>query len=346
MSSTPIIHSNSFKNRVDQIINNDQSLQMVRQTPTQDLLVMLKEVGLVDCHELLELLSGEQVQALLDMDAWLLHRIDPKSIGDWLEHLYAANPRKALAQFMALDIELIALLYKLHAFILDTHAGEEPGDLDGLYSISPDGRFYVMFDKESPNQNLIYFLHRALEDLYARDMAFALRLLESVRWEMPSVLEEEAFSLRDGRMQDLGFAPTDDVMAILAKQDPKQMKLAHHVTKPDPDVVLVPSLVMSIDIKGYALLYEALKASSAHVITRMQYELVNTANRFHLAMSQSLGDYAALQKTAAFVLNMVNLALMHLSGGDVEQAAQFLTQYPAQKLFQTGRFIYDDQLKT
>src|SRR5207244_3891449 len=139
--------------------------------------------GFGDCLELLEMLAPEQVRTMLDIDGWKGYRLDPHRLGLWLESLMAANPDRAVEQFRALDIELISLLFKLHSTTYD-YSYEEglPNDIP-LYSITPDRNYIVVFNIEQSDQNLVIFLQQVLEKLYQSDLSFAIRLVESVRWE-------------------------------------------------------------------------------------------------------------------------------------------------------------------
>ena len=47
-------------------------------------------------------------------------------------------------------------------------------------------------------------------------MNLILRIIESIRWEFPSALEEESLKWRDKRLQDLGFLPIDENISILS----------------------------------------------------------------------------------------------------------------------------------
>jgi hypothetical protein len=247
------------KQRLDAILNRPDAMKIVRQMPSQDLFITIKEVGLSDSLELLELLSPEQVKACLDLDGWNHDRIDPKALGHWLESLFAANPRRAVQSFRELDVELISLLLKLYATVYDLSAEEEAADLGSVYSTTPDNHYMVVFDAAADEQHLIHFLKDALEQLYGRDMPFALRMIEAVRWETASALEEEALKWRDGRMQDLGFAPLDEIKEILAYVDPaKALQGANDMALNDERSFDQTTSILLRQVSDHQLLAQAL----------------------------------------------------------------------------------------
>src|SRR5688572_23519251 len=86
------------KKRLDRIIERKDAMQIVRKMPVQDLYSTIREVGVDDSLELLELCSARQVQAFLDLDGWKGDRLDPAAISSWLRALFSANAERATGQ--------------------------------------------------------------------------------------------------------------------------------------------------------------------------------------------------------------------------------------------------------
>ncbi len=325
------------KARLDVLLNHPNTLALVRQLPAQDLFITLKEVGLSDSLEILELVSPEQFQSFLDLDAWHHGRLDPIAMGTWLEAMASANPKRAVQAFRELDVELISLLLKMYAQVFDVNAEEEPQEMGLAHSTTPDGRYIVVLNAEKSEENIVYFLKEALEQLYQRDFSFAQRLIENVRWETISILEEEALQWRDGRMQDMGFAPFSEERDILAYVDHAAKSHSHapniHASdKPNTSVLLH-------EIKTNRFFYQALSNASTELKQRVLNELVTTANRVHVAMGIDLGDTTALFDTVTHTLNTIETAMAYLSKGDSVQLQYVLAQNTMLRLFQIGHSL-------
>ena len=76
----------------------------------------------------------------------------------------------------------------------------------GMAFYTPDGRFLLEFAGSGEYATV----RQLIEDLYAQDVFGAGRLIESIRWELPTELEETARRWRDGRLRDAGVPGFDE----------------------------------------------------------------------------------------------------------------------------------------
>lgn len=338
----------SGKKRLDVILSCPDVLRVVQHLPVQDLFSTVKEVGIADSLELIELLRPRQIQGFLDLDAWRKDRLDPVALGDWLEAIYAASPAKAVRQILGLDIELLALLFKMHAQVFDLTLEEEPEGDPRFHSITPDHRYLLVYDPE--NEKLALAMKNTVERLFGVDPGFVLRLVESVRWEMPSALEEECYRWRNGRLADLGFVPMEEAGEIFAYRDPDKAAAEFDAPLPAPELVLDaeegPQDLSSTVWLPDALLGpggEVLRNASALVSEehqrRVRHELVLVANRLHVALGGDAGDPDALTATAKQAANTIGIGLAFLSKGDAAGLQRPLEQVPGLRLFQIGHSV-------
>src|SRR5207253_2858491 len=75
---------------------------------------------------------------------------------------------------------------------------------------TPEGRYVVEF---LPDAGEFGTIRQLLDDLYAEDVLGTTRLLESLRWDVPTELEEMARRWRDGRLRDQGFPDLEEALA-------------------------------------------------------------------------------------------------------------------------------------
>src|SRR3989442_5844233 len=78
---------------------------------------------------------------------------------------------------------------------------------------TPEGRYVVEF---LPDAGEFGTIRQLLEDLYAEDVLGTTRLLESLRWDVPTELEEIARRWRDGRLRDHGVPGLEEGLASYA----------------------------------------------------------------------------------------------------------------------------------
>lgn len=344
------------KKRLDAILERPDVMRVVRSLPVQDVLLTVKEVGAADSLELIELLSPRQVQGVLDLDAWRKDRIDPGSFADWLELLYAANPQRAVRQIKELDIELLSLLFKMHTRVYDLKEDEDPPEEPKIHSVTPDNRYLIVYDES--DGRLAHSLRQTVERLFGVDMPFVLRLIEAVRWEMPSALEEEAFRWRNGRMADLGFLPpgeaqevfqyvdADKVLASALQADEERAEASDEevVVGEAPDEStrdLSTSVLLPGDLfeEGSGVLSAALAQVDERQRARFAHELLMLGNRLHVAIGGDAGDGEALRATVKRAGDTIGIALSYAAKGDPARLGDALQKLHALKLFQIGHSL-------
>ncbi|MES2504225.1 MAG: DUF6178 family protein [Myxococcota bacterium] len=304
-------------------LSQNLNIGIVRKLPAQEALMAIKERGIVDSHELLELLSPSQVQEIFDLDAWNFDQVNIEKMEEWLENLFTANSAVAVKAFHELDIELIAFLLKTQTEIYHLEMGEDPIESPEQALYTPDGRYLVVFSGSTVWKYI-------LEQLFARDLDFSLRLLESVRYETASGLEEEALHWRDGRLQDLGFSPLAELKSILQKVNPDMPlpPLPDNIIEGDESVQ--PGLLKLAASKGvFEKAYDALPEKDR---PRVMREFIATCNQVHLAYGRDAGERQALTETITYVTLMIEKALEYRS-------IDALAKTSVKKLFQIGHSL-------
>ena len=338
------------KKQMDAILECKDTLRVVRSLPAQDLFALVQQTGITDSLELLGLLHPKQVQRFLDMDAWRRDRLDPAALGKWLSALFAANAPTAVRQMRDLDIELLSLMFKLHTKVYDLVKEEEaPEEELKLHSVTPDQHFLICYLIRDDNEALVHALKATIEGFYQRDLAFVLRLIEAIRWELPSALEEEAYRWRSSRLADLGFASDEEVYALFSYVDPD--KALHSSIKPRTEhtgpvveedqgrtssKVLSESFLLPSDFSGNQIFQQAMTALSEAEQVRVSHELLMLTNRVHGGLGGDLGDIDSLTSSAKIAVDTVSIALAYLSQGNESKLHTPLLLANLPRLFQIG----------
>jgi hypothetical protein len=327
--------------RLAKILERPDTMRVVRSLPTIELLATLRDVGVGDALELLELASAEQVQGIIDIDGWRRDRLDSHTTGEWLKAIISANPDRAVGQLRGLDLELLTLLFKVYTQVFDLIEEEQPGDDIGRHSITPDQRYLIVYGGVGGDDALQAALAEAVERMMGRDMRFVLRLCEAVRWELASQLEEDAYRFRNARLADMGYLPMHEAADVLAYLDPDHgaSPVAHTVDEVGAQLASTTILPwQSLEDSQHAL-GVALSSLPDTVRTRVQVELMQTTNRVHAAMGADLGDTDALRASAKQVADTVGTALAYRGKGQREAMSSSLASTNVQTLFRIGNSL-------
>jgi hypothetical protein len=338
----------SAKQRLDRIVSRKDTMRVVRAMPVVDLYATVRDVGVEDCLEVLELMSPAQVQGFLDLDGWRKDRVDATAMSRWVGAFFASNPDRAVGQLRGLDLELLTLIVKIHCTIYDLSLEEEPQGEVGRHSITPDQRYLIVYGGVGGDDEAQATLQQAIERLMGRDIWFVLRLCEAVRSELPSGLEEDALRWRNARLADLGFLPADEAAEIFAWLDPDK-PVVEKITAVGPpesvdestsvDLTTSPLLPWDLLSDGSSVFSHALRTVDESTRHRVQYELMLVANRVHAADAADLGDSDALKETARHVAATAGTGLAWLVRGDESQLAARLTSTSVMLLFRTGHSL-------
>ena len=338
----------SAKQRLDRILARPDTMRVVRQMPVPDLFATVKDVGIEDALELLELMSPVQVQGFLDIDAWRRDRVDAAALSRWLRAFFAANPDRCVGQLRGLDLELLTLILKINTRIYDLSLEEEPEHDIGRHSITPDQRYLIVYGGVIADDETQAVLQQIVDRMMGRDMLFVLKLCEAIRSELPSQLEEDAYRWRNARLADLGFLPMHEAAEIFAWLDPEKPLPGTKAAAPPPSrheegtstnlsaSALVPWALLS---SGTDVLSRALLALDEYSRDRVVHELMLTANRVHAADGQDLGDTDALQETARHVTATAGTGLAFLVKGSETALTAALATTSVMMLFRLGHSL-------
>jgi len=320
------------KRRLDLIFDAPDPGALVRALPADDLYFTIREVGLADAVELVQLASPSQFRAFLDLDAWRKDTFDPGRAFPWVragrvgaagdDRLEAAWRRK----LAALDIEVLELLLHGALRIHDLEENPDP-DVEGDHFVrTPDGKLGIEFLVEGTD----YLAARGLvDDLVAQDAFGASRLLVAVRSQLPSELEETALRWRTGRLQDLGYPPLAEALSWFARP----------AARPPDRLPGVPGrpagFFLELRPQGSALARAAARLPEEQR-QALELELVMAANATLVADGVDPDDLEGVRRAVEAARALVELGLEAVAGGDADRAAQALGTLPVKALFQQG----------
>jgi Family of unknown function (DUF6178) len=315
------------RQKIDLLLEAPDPLALVRAIPPQELYLALLEVGPDDAAEVVALASPEQFRHFVDLSAWPRSDEGPREgeIIHWLrlarEGAGGRHLGRIRAQITGLDIELLALVLRRELTVHELSEDHQPDPANpNLAWYTSDRRFLLEFATERDFETL----RQLIEDLYAQEPFAAGRLLETIRWEVPTELEETARRWREGRLRDLGVPGFEEALSFYARP----------ATRPSDDVQAGPGTALAVLPRP--ILDTALDLLNGAELDTAEEALVYAVNAALVANRVSLNEANDVREQLADARATLSLGLEVLSSGDPQKAANVLVEKPVREIFQTA----------
>jgi hypothetical protein len=333
------------RQKINLLLEAPDPVALVRAIPPEELYLALLDVGPEDAAEVVALASPEQFRHFIDLSAW--PRSDagpnPSAIIRWLriarEGAGGRHQARLRAQLAGLDVELLALVLRRELTVHELSDDVQPDPANpNLAWYTPDRRFLLEFASERDYEEL----RQVIDDLYAQEPFGAGRLLESVRWEVPTELEETARRWRQGRLRDLGVPELDEALAFYAR--PATAVRASGAA-PAPAAGAASGgaagaasggAAVALTVPSRPLLDETLQRLQGPDLDVAEEAIVYAANAALVANRTPLDDSLEVRDQLDAARATLSLGLELLSSGDPERAAEILVDRPIREIFQTA----------
>jgi hypothetical protein len=301
---------------------------LVQSLTSQDLFLTIKELGRDEVPELVAMASGEQLTAFVDLDCWRKDQIDAPEALHWLALAMTEGEDKVLEAAQSLDFELLVLIMRQFVQVLRGAQAFHDEDNPADYS-----KCIGAYELEMLQPKYALLVTSMLDCLYRLDQSFFTHLMEVLRWELPSCLEENSFQSHCDRLQDLGFPDPSQVGEIYAWVDPDTFDVDQYRRYPGMvEAEPAPGFVLSV-VRARDLLAEVLAAG---LNDACGWDLTYLANKVLVADGIDFGDRVQLQAAMDKVYGYLNLALEHLCQSDEQRATQLFGDTYLLPLFRLG----------
>jgi hypothetical protein len=300
------------------LLYSPEAKELVRALPAEQLYATVVEVGLADAAEAVQLASPAQFEALVDLGGWKKDALDPHATLEWLRAARGDDSEAYLRKVHALDLEVLEAMLRALTRVHDLEEMPDP-DLTGVSLDSADGRYRIELLVDGSEEAALRSL---LLDLMAEDPLGFSRLMEAVRWEMPSELEETALRFRWARLSDLGFPDPESAAGL-------------YTAVPIPPALDAPA---ALALRGgrAALIAAAVDGLEPEEREAALEELRGLYNGALVADGADPGDLDAFRASAERARDTLGLGLELLCGGDPSRAAAVVRQTPLRRIFQIG----------
>jgi hypothetical protein len=324
----------------DLILSSPDAERLVRSFAPETLFYTLKEIGVADAGDLLNLAIPEQVRWLFDLDCWHKDQPNLERMREWVEAI-AEGGRKRLADgLMGIDLELVSLLLRQYVRVHRLDAPQDEPD-------APSDRF-VQFDEHYLIESIRYdavhqYLLEFLEEAFERDYNYFAALMEEIYWGVEAELEEQAYQFRSARLADHGFPDYYDAQSLFSYINPQKfLEVRSQYVPPlrdalDGNGAMPPEMAPVSRTVEISLFNVALTAGfAAQGQRQLRNEMAIVSNRVLVARSVDFGDPEAVRIAVEMTHDYLNLGLENLAGGDLAAAIEHLRATHLQLLFRLG----------
>ena len=322
-----MIHQAQGRQKYDLLINARHPEQLVPQLHPQELYLTINTLGAEYSTELIALASTEQLTTLLDLDCWEGDSLSPTLSLFWLELLLSTGEDKVCQLVREIEPEILALFLKKHLIItrgleaFDDEEADNAKRLEGIYDI------------DYASENAAKIIGAILNIWQGREQESYLFIMEMIRSENLTVLEEETYQTRSNRLLDLGIIPAIEAKGIYSYIDPETFtpggKSNFHL---EADNLKNPAALLAC-AKPHNLLAQLL---SDGIKPDIASELLFLANRKMSADNIDISDISDVTETLQGTYDTLNLALEFLAGMDQHKAKEIFNNTYLLHLFQLG----------
>ncbi|MDQ3234744.1 MAG: DUF6178 family protein [Pseudobdellovibrionaceae bacterium] len=322
------------------ILADPDAAEVVPELPTQALYYALKQQGVEDALDLLPLLSPEQVERMLDYEAWSQDELVPKKFFNFLKPFGEISREQLYERFAHLDEE-----YQLAALqgFFRVHEVEDAYDLpeslaETAYRMPCNRVFYEILSEDAEE---IAFLEELMESLRENNMRYAYSVLGHASHQPPGEALAQVARFRKGRLEDEGFVSYEESLSIFAPIDPSD--LLKKWTESDRSMDLTSLAVQG----GSGLFLDAvLQAAreqnvSVDELYNMHQGFLYLANALCASTQVGPDDIAGLNRLLEQGKALLSLGLEYLAQGELETGIRVLRGESTRTLFRVGLSLVD-----
>ena len=342
-------HALDGMRKVDAILSLDDPESFVHGLSADVLFLLLHDIGVTDCLELVALTTPEQRLVFADIDCWRGESFQPDRFDEWLDLLTAADHDVVVETVGQADPELlVSYVLEKVVTIFDRTEEDSIQEHEQIYNLlyTPDRDFVLVLPPEATEgDEAVKNLGRLIDLLYRFDPVFARAIVMSARIGLPTENVELAAHFRRGRLADLGFPEPGDAHELYAPIRVETVR-AQIEAQPRPSVPefgerLAWGLVRRPS-REMAFLDACLER--AEQVERIGRDIGYCVNRAVVASPEGilLRNVERVQSIADRVRATIGLGLEYLADGEVEVGARLLDAAWAMQLFQTGHALAAD----
>jgi|TARA_B100000315_G_scaffold244692_1_gene269619 hypothetical protein len=333
-----------------EILEAHQPAALVHSFPEEDFYFLVNDIGPGDAIELLSLASNRQWEYILDLEVWEKDRIEIKAVTKWFDLLLRSDSNRFLKWILDEKVEFFEF-YLFHSIEVKIREHDQDPSVFGEDFTTLDDIFYIRFidhpfkiesnDRYSEHRKeLLSTLIRRLADY---DHVTYQKVLLEASSIIPAESEEETYRLRNVRLAEKGFLPSDEAIGVYQPMAPSKfnrqgvksiLSNSHQLHLPVP-------LYHTGMLEEDNLFTLALKRiEKDEVLQQIQTEFAALCNRIIAADLKTIRERGELKKIVQKACGYLSIGLEGLTDKDrtpdTGQAAAFITKFPLYQIFRVG----------
>lgn len=316
------------------ILAHPNAKRVIRALPPRDLYIALKQRGLAESLDVLELVSAEQFQRFCDYDAWHEDRLVPKQIFSWLKLLNNISPKLMYKRFRALDEEYqIATLSPLiRVYDSDDYERMSETEQDSLFRFPGDELFCSVISDDLETRSDVEELMSAC---MSEDMAYTMSLVMHSGYALATENEHLLAQFRRARLEEDGFVSYEEAVCAFYPVNIDNLWDKWHPYQPKNQIINQLSVSEREPFLGQILkrLEEVWEKNEREKLTT---SIMHLANSLCVVARLEPDDLAGLKQLLASAYGLVSLGLEFLARRDGELAVKILGVEHPKSLFQIG----------
>ena len=322
------------------IISSPDTIQLLKKLSPQEIYLTIKESWSDDAALLMEMISPDKLAYLLDMDIWNRDRIDFDRFLEWLQLISEGGERPLIRQIFSLDPPLLVLFLKAVIEVTSRNLDQDPLEMSDEGWTTFDDSYYFKPKNDEVDLDMIVTV---LTRFFELEPSYYRVIMEGIRGDLPSPLEEEAYDYRSSRMTMIGFPEFYEAREILLYEDPE--KIAREMKNDIEKIIYlnenqedeIPPHYWLIPRSGEGILEELLvEAAGVDDDRLILWELSYLIHKLVAAGGVDLSDTEEIVSSARMARDYINIGLEYTDCTAIDEGRRLLREVYLQQLFRLG----------
>lgn len=337
-------------------VHGNTEVAVLQEIPVETVFFALKESDPETSLWFFENAKTEQVQGLIDLDCWSGAEFKSDRFQNYFQMITQLTPKKLHDYSKNLDPEVLVRMLMEYCDVFDFDPQEPPHVEESKLIITPDNLYALVLKTE--DDDLREAIMQWLNKLYSMDMDLARRHLESCKWEQLSDLEEFAYRIKKGRIEEMGFVDREEAIELFSQGNApllKQEMLAHPLKKEfkknlglyegPVNEELLPQPVSQELFQENFFTRSLAEVEEKKMRETLGLETIRSVNAFLMAEELMHSGLDLIQDGVVKTRHYLDLGLMYLADGKIENGAELLKVQPIFKILRLGWLLTQDLVK-
>ncbi|MFT7580564.1 MAG: hypothetical protein ACI9MR_002235 [Myxococcota bacterium] len=332
--------------KIDHILSLPDVADFVETLATEELYLLIKDIGRNDAYPLLEYATREQMRGLVDIDAWNKHDLQLDRWLGWFELAEAVSFERVQEFLSAADDELLEWLFIKDVTVHGSDLDKDFVPDDQALFQTPDFMYWVTVERGHILEDRLPHL---MKMLWATDVDRIRLILQQARFDVPASVEAYMDHFRNGRLADMGFSSPTEALAVFSTISLKSLRtqvrehLEEYALMRPPATGSVAFDLALVDVTPPPFLGAALALLDETARNNVALAMTMLVNKVFMAQTRDLSRTDDLPVAARHAAGLVSMGLAYLADESPEVGAEILQRIGCQQVFQAGHTLTIEQ---